>query len=187
MTSILKKVKNFLKYHLTYGSRLAILIHTMNEIATKINEELLRYQTQRLQDLITEMLHCCEERKLYQSQKFSLPHAELRCLMLFDGERYLTVKGMAQRLEVAKSRVTKIVNGLMEKGLVEQTDDPKDARIRLIRLTLAGLKKSEEIDVFEKEIHRKILLQLSPEERKNTLSYLEMFRSAMEAVKEQLV
>lgn len=166
---------------------MAIFIHTMNEMPTKVNEELLRYQTQRLQDLITEMLHCCEDRKLYESQKFNLPHAELKCLMLFNGERYLTVKGMAQRLEVAKSRVTKIVNGLMEKGLVEQTDDPKDARIRLISLTLAGQKKSEEIDAFEKEIHRKILLQMGPEERKNTLAHLELFRSAMEAVKEQLI
>lgn len=159
----------------------------MNENAPKINKELLRYQTQRLQDLIREMLHCCEDRKLYESQKFSLPYAELRCLMLFNGERYLTVKGTAHRLDVAKSRVTKIVNGLIGKGLVEQTDDPKDARIRLISLTPVGQKKSEEIDAFHKAIHRKILLQMDGDERKNVLSYLELLRSAMEAVKEQLV
>jgi len=159
----------------------------MNELSTAINEELLLYQAQRLQGLIAEMLKCCEDRKLYESRKFNLPHAELKCLMLFDGERYLTVKGIAQRLEVAKSRVTKIVNGLIEKGLVEQTDDPRDARIRLINLTLTGQRKSTEIDAFQKEIHRKILLQMRPDERKNALSYLELFRSAMEAVKQELV
>jgi DNA-binding MarR family transcriptional regulator len=159
----------------------------MNEMANRINEELLTYQTQRLQDLITQMLHCCEDRKLYQSQRFNLPHAELKCLMLFNGERYLTVKGVAQKLEVAKSRVTKIVDGLIRKRLVEQTNDPKDARIRLINLTAAGQTKYAEIDAFQKEIHRKILLQMAPEERKNALSYLELFRSAMEAVKQELV
>ena len=180
-------MKNYIEKPLTLETTRGKFIHTMNENEPQINEELLRYQTQRLQDLIIEMLHCCEDRKLYASQKFNLPAAELKCVMLFDGERYLTVKGMAQRLEVAKSRVTKIVNGLVGKGLVEQTDDPRDARIRLISLTSAGQRKSEEIDAFQKEIHRKILLQMSPDERKSVLSCLELFRSAMEAVKQELV
>lgn len=159
----------------------------MNKKSAKINEELLRYQAERLQDVINEMLQCCDDRKLYESQRFNLPYAELKCLMLFKGERYLTVKGIAQKLDVAKSRVTKIVNGLIEKGLVEQIDDPKDARIRLISLTRAGQKKSEEIKAFQSGLYREILLHLNNDERKDMLSYLELLRSAMEAVKEQLV
>ena len=159
----------------------------MNKKSATINEELLRYQAERLQDLINEMLQCCDDRKLYESQRFNLPYAELKCLMLFKGERYLTVKGIAQKLDVAKSRVTKIVNGLIEKGLVEQIDDPKDARIRLISPTPAGQKKSEEIEAFQTGLYREILLHLNNDERKDMLSYLELLRSAMEAVKEQLV
>jgi DNA-binding MarR family transcriptional regulator len=158
----------------------------MNEISSAINEELLRYQAQRLQDLIAEMLKCCEDRKLYESERFGLPYSELKVLILFDGERYLTVKGIAQRLEVAKSRVTKLINGLVQKGLVEQIDDPKDARIKLISRTPKGFTKSEEIGSFQGELHRKILLEMDAEERKNILSYLELLRSAMEAVKEEL-
>jgi len=159
----------------------------MNEVSLKNNEELLWYQTHRLQDLIGEMVQCCEDRKLYEYQRFEIPYAELKCLMLFSGERYLTVKGIAQKLEVAKSRVTKIVDGLIKKGLVERIDDPKDGRIRLISLTPTGQKKSEEIDAFQKGIHRRILLQMQPDERKIVLSNLEFLRSAMEAVKEELV
>lgn len=158
----------------------------MNEISVAINEELLRYQADRLQDLIGEMLKCCEDRKLYEAGKFALPYAELKCLMLFNKQRYLTVKSIAQRLEVAKSRVTKLVNGLVEKGLVEQIDDPKDARIKLISLTPAGQKRSEEIDGFQREVHRKILLQMDADERQNMLLNLVLLRSAMEAVKEDL-
>ena len=132
------------------------------------------------------MLECCEDKKLYESNRFNLPYAELKCLMLFDGERYLTVKGIAQKLEVAKSRVTKIIDGLVEKGLVERMDDPKDARIKLINLTSEGRRKSEEIASFQREIHQKILLQMGTEERKSMLSYLDVLRSAMEAVKEQM-
>ena len=158
----------------------------MNEIAPHINEELLGYQTLRLQILIGEMLRCCEDRKIYESQKIGLPYAEVKCLMLFEGERYLTVKGLAQKLDVAKSRITKITNGLIEKGLAERIDDPNDARVKLISLTPVGEKKSTEINAFHKSIHREILLQLSVEERKRVLTHMELLRSSMEAVKEQL-
>jgi DNA-binding MarR family transcriptional regulator len=161
-------------------------IHSMNQLAGKVNEELLDYQALRLQGLIGEMLQCCEDRKFFETEKFGLPYAELKCLLLFGGERYLTVKGIAQKLDVAKSRVTKIVNGLMKKGLVRQIDDPGDGRIKLISMTPAGQEKSQEIAAFQRELHRQILLRLDADERKGVFSYLELLRSAMEAVKEHL-
>jgi len=159
----------------------------MNEITSAINEDLLTYQAHRLQDLIAEMLKCCEDRKVYESGKFALPYAELKCLLLFDGQRYLTVTDSAQKLEVAKSRVTKIVNGLKEKRLVEEIDDPKDARIKLISLTPAGHTRLDEIAAFQRGLYRTLLLQVDADERKHVLSKLELLRSAMEAVKEDLV
>jgi len=159
----------------------------MNEKTSAINEDLLTYQAHRLQELIAEMLKCCEDRKVYESGKFALPYAELKCLLLFDGQRYLTVKDSAQKLEVAKSRVTKLVNGLKKKQLVEEIDDPKDARIKLISLTPAGHTKFNEIATFQRELYRTILLQVDADERKHVLSKLELLRSAMEAVKQDLV
>jgi len=116
---------------------------------------------------------------------FGLPHSELKCLLLFEGERYLTVKGIAERLQVAKSRVTKIVDGLVHKGLVERVEDPEDGRIKLIRLSPAGRRTMEEVEKFQSEIHRYILLQMDPQERKAVLKELETLRSAMEAVKKR--
>ncbi len=158
-------------------------VHTMNDSGAQINEELLNYQTLRLQELITQMVQCCDDRKLHESDKFGLPYSELKCLMMFNGQRYWTVKEMALKLDVAKSRITKIVDGLVEKGLVERVDDPKDARVTLISLTPNGLKASKEIDAFHKELHRNILLHMEANERKSVLSHLEILRSAMEAVK----
>ncbi len=153
----------------------------------RYNQDLVGHQTLRLQDLINEIVQCCEDKRLYESQRFGVPYAELKCLMLFEGERYLTVKGIAQKLDVAKSRVTKLINGLIQKGLVGRIEDPRDGRIRLISLTPAGQRKSEQVADFRREIHSKILLQLSADERTNTLSSLELLRSAMEAIKEALV
>jgi len=133
-----------------------------------------------------EILQCCQERMLFESRKFGLPQAELKCLMLFDMERYLTVKGIAQKMEVAKSRVTKIMDGLTKKRLIQSTEDPNDGRVKLLSLTPAGQEKLKEIDTFTREIHQKILHQIDSEQRRNILSSLELLRSSMEAVKAQL-
>ena len=133
-----------------------------------------------------EIIQCCQERMLFESRKFGLPQAELKCLMLFGTERYLTVKGIAQKMEVAKSRVTKIMDGLGKKGLIQSTDDPNDGRVKLLSLTPTGQRKLKEIDAFLKEIHQKILDQLESEQRKAVLSSLELLRSSMEAVKAEL-
>lgn len=159
----------------------------MNEKLALNGAELLAYQAERLQELIRETVQCCEDRKLYESQRFSLPYAELKCLMLFDGQRYLTLKEMAKHLDVAKSRVTKLVSGLLDKGLVVQADDPRDRRIKLITLTPTGREKADEIRDFQRLIHRKLLLQMDVQERRSVLLCLEVLRSAMESVKAELV
>jgi DNA-binding MarR family transcriptional regulator len=151
------------------------------------NDELLHYQASRVQDLMKETIQCCQLQTAYLSKRYRIPQAELRCLLLFQGERYQTVTGIAQKLDVAKSRVTKIVGGLTQKNLVQSVDDPRDARIKLIALTPTGHKKSEEIDVFITELHQKLLLEIDPEQRKTVISSLELLRSGMEAVKRQLV
>ena len=158
----------------------------MNDYTSK-NQEMLTYQTSRFQSLIKEIQQCCDDRKLYECSRFGLPYAELKCLLLFDGERYLTVKNIAERLDVAKSRVTKLINDLEVKKLVEKINDPKDSRVKLISITPLGRKISSEVNSFQKEIHMNILSQMNEEERKDVISKLELLRASMEAVKAQMV
>jgi len=88
---------------------------------------------------------------------------------------------------VAKSRVTTILDRLIEKRFVERIVDPKDARVKLISLTPKGKKKAEQLEDHQRQIHGRLLLEMNNEERKNVLSHLELLRTAMEAVKEQMV
>jgi DNA-binding MarR family transcriptional regulator len=159
----------------------------MNDKAKKPFEKLAAYQGEKLKELIEGIIHCCQERVLFQSQKFNLTPAELRCILLFKSEKYLTVKGIAQKLEVAKSRVTKIMEGLIQKKLVQCIDDPEDGRVKLFSLTPAGQKKTGEIDSFIKEIHHQLVVNLKIGDRKPVLHSLEILRSSMEIVKERLL
>ena len=157
----------------------------MNDYPLK-NQEMLTYQTSRFKSLIKEIQQCCDDRKLYECSRFGLPYAELKCLLLFTGERYLTVKNLAERLEVAKSRVTKLINDLTGKKMVEKIEDPKDSRVKLISLTPLGIKIAKEVNNFQQEIHMNILSQMNEEERKDVISKLELLRASMEAAKTQM-
>jgi DNA-binding MarR family transcriptional regulator len=158
----------------------------MNEIELHNLKKTTQYEASRMKNLIEEISFCCQERISYQSKKFELTPAELRSLLLFKDERYLTVTALAQRLEVSKSRVTKILDGLLKKKMVHRIDDPEDARIKLISLTPAGQKKTKEIDGFMTDLHHHLVLTLKPEDRKSVLASLEMLRASMEVVKERL-
>jgi DNA-binding MarR family transcriptional regulator len=162
-------------------------VDTMNDFYPSSKEQLDSYQAKKLQDLIGEITQCCQEKTLYQAQKFGLTQAEMKCLLLFKEERYLTVKGLAQKLEVAKSRITRIIDGLVNKRLAQRIVDPEDARVILISLTPEGQKQVEALDVYVKDLHHQLLLELKQNDRKSILTSLETLRSSMEVIKQQLV
>jgi DNA-binding MarR family transcriptional regulator len=158
----------------------------MNELSRDNSRDISTSQMNRFQWLINEVQRCCEDKRLYESHRLGIPYAEIKCLMLFENERYLTVKGIAERLDVAKSRVTKLVNSVFDKGLIDRTDDPNDARIKLLRLTPEGKKVVASIKEFQQDLLGKILSRLDSEERGKVITGLELLRSAMEMVKESL-
>jgi DNA-binding MarR family transcriptional regulator len=148
--------------------------------------EISNHQNRQFQQLVTRLFQCCQERMQYQSERFELPDAELRCLLLFAEERYLTPKGIAHKLNVVKSRVTRIIGGLLHRKLIHRIPDPEDSRISLLSLTPDGQKRIAEIRQFQESLHREILRQIAPEQRKTILTHLEMLRAAMEAVREMM-
>ena len=144
------------------------------------------YQLEHFQDLIGKLFQCCQERMQYQSERFALPDAELRCLKLFDQQRYLTAKSITRQMNVVKSRVTKIIDGLSRKGFVQRVKDPQDSRITLLSLTPAGQAKIDEINQFMAEVHLEVLNRMPESQRTAVLSNLELLRSAMQSVKEMM-
>ncbi len=158
----------------------------MNDINTTIDVRVLEYQANKLQELISEVHNCCKDRFSREAKAFKMPQAELRCLMLFEGHKYLTGIEIAGMLEVAKSRATVIIENLERKGLVQRSPDPNDARVKLINLTPTGQKKVREIEEFMFQLHQQLLGQIDPAQRTNVITALETLRSSMEAVKAQL-
>ena len=159
----------------------------MNDFGSNIKSEVSDYQLEQFQELITKLFQCCQERMQYQCERFQLPDAELRCLGLFGEERYLTAKGIALKMNVVKSRVSKIIDGLIRKNLVQSIKDPEDSRVSLLSLTPSGQKKLNDINSFSRLIHDRVLSQMAPDQRQAMLTNLDILKASMEAVKDLMV
>jgi DNA-binding MarR family transcriptional regulator len=163
----------------------------MNKLAQRNAAEpgsnVSEYQLEQFQALILKLFQCCQERMQYQCDRFELPDAELRCLMLFGEERYLTAKGLALKMNVVKSRVSKIVDGLIKKKLIQRIKDPEDSRVSLLSLSPAGSEKLNDINEFLQDVHYQVLSQITPDQRKAVLTNLDILKASMEAVKEMMV
>ena len=107
----------------------------MNQFNNDGNLDISEFQLEQFQELVAKLFQCCQERMQYQCERFQLPDAELRCLSLFGDERYLTAKGIAYKMNVVKSRVSKIIDGLLRKKLIQRIKDPEDSRVSLLSLT----------------------------------------------------
>ena len=163
------------------------IVHAMNDFGDNGRSEISQYQLQKFQEIIARLFQCCQERMQYQCERFNLPDAELRCLTLFGEERYLTAKSIAHKMNVVKSRVSKIIEGLIGKNLIQRIKDPEDSRISLLSLTSDGQIKLNEINQFSNDIHGRVLSQMAPDQRKAMLTNLDILKASMEAVKDMMV
>lgn len=162
-------------------------MNEMHSTSPDLDREFIS-QAKTVQSLIEELIKCCEERRLYENQKFGVPFAELRCLLLFkENDEYLTVKAIAHKLDVAKSRVTKLITGLLSKGLVRRFEAPHDTRVKLICLTAKGRRKVQEVNAFHQRIFQDLLGHIPVDERDKALAELSKIRDCMEKVKKKLV
>ena len=164
-----------------------MLSEQTNQLEKMNLPEISLFQLKQFQDLITKLFQCCQERMQYQTERFQLPDAELRCLLLFSDNRYLTPKDIAKKMNVVKSRVTRIIDGLIKKNFIQRIKDPEDSRISLLSLTPNGQKKLNEINGFLNDVHLEVLSQMEPEQRKTMLTNLEILKASLEAAKEMMI
>jgi DNA-binding MarR family transcriptional regulator len=163
------------------------MVLAMNNLGNIKDSEVSGYQLDKFQDLIARLFQCCQERMQYQCERFGLPDAEFRCLELFGEDRYLTAKSIAHRMNVVKSRVSKITDGLIKKKMIQRIKDPEDSRVQLLSLTPEGQKKINEINGFMQEVYGEVLSRMAPDQRQAMLTNLDILKASMEAVKEMMV
>ena len=146
----------------------------MNELALKLFA------------LLKEISLCCQDREVIQAKTFGLTPAEARCLIVLKLNDIRTTADLAEKLFVAKSRITRILDGMVKKGLVTRSEGLEDRRTCLVNLTPKGDKVTERYFDALLEVHKEVLRTLPARNRENTLDTLESLFKAMDAVKTSL-
>lgn len=155
----------------------------MNNDATPIIAPLTAYQAGRLREAVERLFLCCQERLERQTERFDLPPAETRGLLLLGQSRYLTPSELATLMGVTKSRITAILTGLTRRGLIERRKDPGDSRVSLISLSAKGKRTRDAVTGHLEMLFTALLDTVPPEQRETLLISLETLGHCMEQVK----
>ncbi len=94
-----------------------------------------------------------------------LPVYQLECLLILYLDHPDSAGSLAEKLDVHKSTLSKLLSALQERGLIDRALGDPDRRTERLTLTDAGLKIVERVQSRAEEIAF-ALLQLLPEERR---------------------
>lgn len=98
-------------------------------------------------------------------------------LLLRDyGPEGLTLKELERMLHVAQSTTAGIVSRLESKKLIESFGNPRDRRIKSVRLTDSGYEKCQRADLQMREAERHLTDGFTPEEKETFLRLLKKSR-----------
>ena len=104
---------------------------------------------------------------------YDLTLQQLRAFALVFARGATPINKLAETLGIKPNVATGIVQRLVDRGLIERREDPGDRRVRLLRMTDAGIALVEEVGriVFSKG--RELLDRLTDEQLRQLVDVLE--------------
>jgi MarR family 2-MHQ and catechol resistance regulon transcriptional repressor len=95
--------------------------------------------------------------------EFDLSVSAFNILMLLSAESDgLGLHRLSELLVVSRPNVTRLVQSLVERGLVARSEDPTDRRVRIARITARGRRLAERLLPVHLDAMRALLGGLSP-------------------------
>lgn len=131
-------------------------------------------------ELLQKIMLCCHFKDEQHASNFNVSSSECRTMRVFARNEELTMKSLSERMNLAMSRMTRIVDGLVEKNLVQRGVDPRDRRVCLVKLTERGQKMVDDMDYNYQVMNERVLGNVSRAARPEVLNALKHLVDAME-------
>lgn len=112
---------------------------------------------EKLANLTFNLLANCQEKEVRLAEIHNLTQAEFRCLRLFGSDEVMNNKSIAERMKLSPSRLTRIIDGLVEKEYVIREIDNNDRRNMKVSLSNKGKSLVNQLNKAYVDIHREIL------------------------------
>ncbi|MCD4650766.1 MAG: MarR family transcriptional regulator [Candidatus Cloacimonetes bacterium] len=102
------------------------------------------------------------------------------CLLhyLFEINKPICMNDLAEHLGVSHSRITRIVDNLVKKSLVERYPSEKDRRRWFTRINIFGKQVAEIARDENLELHKKIIEALPPDKAEQIVENMKLFVEA---------
>lgn len=118
-----------------------------------------------------------KDRKI--AEQLNISTSELNCLKIFtEGNMKISVKDLAERLNITSGGVTKIVGQLEEQGILRRDMDPDDRRGILVSLTSKGKSLINKLHRVTSDYYSSMFSGLSDTEKEKILSGLQSLNDA---------
>jgi DNA-binding MarR family transcriptional regulator len=102
-------------------------------------------------------------------------------ILLFDDDEIVGMSTVAYRLNVRPSTVSKMIDRLLLKGLLERIGDESDARRTIVRLTPAGVEAREKIRMLRARLETELFGKISHERMHGVASSLDLLEDTLKS------
>jgi DNA-binding MarR family transcriptional regulator len=138
------------------------------------------HKAEALANLTFNLLARCQEKENRLAEAHNLLEAEFKCFRIMSSEDSLNNKDIAKRMKLSPGRVTRIMDGLVEKGYMEREIDKDDRRNMIITLSRKGKILAHKINGSYVKIHQEILQDIDTSQHKSLIKAMEHLHAAVE-------
>ena len=135
---------------------------------------------EHLANLTFSLLANCQEKEVRLATIHNLTQAEFRCLRLFGTDESVNNKKIAERMNLSPSRLTRIIDGLVEKEYIVREIDPEDRRNMRVMLSKRGRQLVNQLNKAYVQIHSEILQDIEPAQHEPLITAMQHLLEALE-------
>ena len=103
---------------------------------------------------------------------YGLARSQFQVLYFTNKAQSLTQKELLEVMQIEPATLTVIIDGLVKKGLLERTENIKDKRSKLLRLTQQGEQLRKRIPSLHEIIERRMFQSISENEKKQAIKLI---------------
>ena len=132
----------------------------------------LNDQAEKLAQITRQLSQCCisKEGEIFNQFRISVSEGQV---LLAVTEGCSSPSGLAEQLGVGRSRITPLVQNLVNKGLLQRSESREDRRAHDLRLTREGKDVANQAMKYRLSFHTRLLEKFSESERTRLLDTLE--------------
>jgi DNA-binding MarR family transcriptional regulator len=145
-----------------------------------MNKDELEVTARNLAELTFRLLASCHEKEERLAKSHNLTQAEFRCLKSMQEGEIINNREIANRLRLSASRLTRIIDGLVQKGFVVREIDPLDRRNMRLYLSPKGVEFVKKMNDDYTQIHKEILENIEKDQHEPLIQAMTNLLSALE-------